>query len=214
MCQTFSYVQDEQGDLYHCRPKVLHVGALGVVDIYGVTCLPGDDPDSHTDICRAFSLSEDIDGAAKYEYTLDGTARIDHRPSWATPWHVKQARALGVWIREHMQELLADLALHDTDWRVRREAIKRVENQEVLADLVLHDTDCDVRCEAIKRIENQEVLETAALNDTTCDVRCEAIRRVENQEVLETAALHDTDYDVRCEAIRRVEDLTWRQING
>ena len=41
MCETFSYVQNSDGDLYHLRPSVLHTGALGVVQVHAKSC-PGE----------------------------------------------------------------------------------------------------------------------------------------------------------------------------
>lgn len=95
MCQFFSFVQTKSGNLYHCLPQLFPNRDFedGLVKIYSKEVKPfttgsAADPNSHTDICRTYGLSENIDGAAKYEMAPRGMFRVDWRPPWAEGWHL------------------------------------------------------------------------------------------------------------------------------
>ena len=104
------------------------------------------------------------------------------------------------------QEVIAQIAKKDTDWRVRQIAIRKLESQDVLAKFALSDVDADIRKTAAETLTNQEVLAIVALCDRSTDVRKIAVNKLTSQEVLVMVTRSDVDAGVRLSAVRKLEN--------
>jgi hypothetical protein len=104
------------------------------------------------------------------------------------------------------QTILADVAKND-DWgSVRKAAVDRVTDQAVLADIAKHDEDEDVRKVAVDRVTDQTMLTDIAKNASSSSVRKAAVDRVTDQSALADVAGNDKDEDVRKAAMKHVTD--------
>lgn len=132
MCEPISFVQTENGDLYHLHKNSLPFERFETVHVY-----PGDpginNADSHTDICWTFGLSEDWDGVAKYEAQLyDLTFATDHTPKWVTRWHLGIAQR---WA-EVVFGNLPRIAVEDDSFFVQLQAMRQIEDREAVPEIV------------------------------------------------------------------------------
>ncbi len=93
-----------------------------------------------------------------------------------------------------------------SSYRVRLEAVKKIDDQSLLETIALQDEDVSVRLEAVKKIDAQPVLEKIALQDEEPSVRLEAVKKIDAQTpVLEKIALQDEEPSVRREAVKKID---------
>lgn len=98
-------------------------------------------------------------------------------------WHVRyEAIHNPNMLNKHVFE---EVALHDEDYMVRREAVKHVENQDLLVHSLKNDEDPIVRINALNKIKNRDLIIFAAKKDPNWRVREAAIKLMDYKEVFE-----------------------------
>ncbi len=108
-------------------------------------------------------------------------------------------RALG----DDESTLLATIARHDADARVRRLAVKRIVDADVLSDVAAHDPDESLRKAAIEKAEEVLVSAAAAGDGRALD----ALAKLNHPRLLASVALKSQDADVRARAVSHILDV-------
>lgn len=98
-------------------------------------------------------------------------------------WHVRYAAVRNPNMSN--ERIFEQVALHDEDYMVRREAINHVENQDLLVYSLKNDEDPIVRINALNRIKNRDLIIFAAKKDPSWRVREVAIKLMDYNEVFE-----------------------------
>ena len=98
-----------------------------------------------------------------------------------------------------------------SDWKIRLEAVKKIDNQKILLDIAKNDPESEVRKEAINKIEIQNidddsVLVDIAKNDSNGFVRRRAVEKIADESVLVDIAKNDSDEFVRRNAVEKIAD--------
>lgn len=75
-------------------------------------------------------------------------------------------------------DVVAELALHDTNYQVREVAISKLEDQSVLEDIAQNDGKRDLRKAAVHRLNNRKILKSIAQRDLIKYVREAANQRL------------------------------------
>lgn len=104
------------------------------------------------------------------------------------------------------QAALAQVALRDADWTVRKAAVEGLTNQGVLAQVAVSDEDLEIRKLAVSRLTVQAALAKVATSDKDWSVRRTATAMLTEQGVLASIALVDTDSDIRKLAVSLLTD--------
>lgn len=104
------------------------------------------------------------------------------------------------------QAALAQVALNDKDWTVRKAAVEGLTHQGVLAKVSLSDEDLDIRKLAVSRLTVQAALAKVATSDKDWSVRRAATALLTDQGVLARIALVDPDSDIRKLAVSLLTD--------
>ncbi len=77
---------------------------------------------------------------------------------------------------------------NNSDWHVRKEYVKKLNNEKKLIEIVKNDPSTDVREEAVKKIKDEKVLKDIAKNDADEYVRLLAAEKINDQETFEYLA--------------------------
>jgi hypothetical protein len=104
------------------------------------------------------------------------------------------------------QKELAELALHDGDWEVRKAAVDRVADQKVLSQVALQDGRQEVRRAAIRRLQDQALLKKIALEDEDGAIRGAAVWALTDPAVITQVAAESGVEGVRSAALGRLAD--------
>ena len=140
-----------------------------------------------------------------YSFLRDSTL-----PSSVKASYMQQAAATATFAssanRLTEQAVLNQVALSDSDERVRLSAVERVTDQAVLSQVALNDSDNTVRRYAVDNLTDQAILSQVVLNDSDNDVRRAAVGRVTDQDILSQVALNDSEKDVRERATSLLTD--------
>ena len=104
------------------------------------------------------------------------------------------------------EDVLADIARNDSDWQVRREAVKSISDKNVLADVARNDSNWNVRTAAVKKIYDEDVLTNIARNDPHEHVRLIATEKIYDEDVLTNIARNDSNYYVQKAAVEKIDD--------
>ncbi|WP_295115466.1 BspA family leucine-rich repeat surface protein [uncultured Methanobrevibacter sp.] len=92
------------------------------------------------------------------------------------------------------------------DWKVRLEAVEKLDDEKILIDIAKNDSDSDVRKEAVKKISDESALAYVAKYDESCYVRSSAVEKISDESVLSYVAKKDSDSNVRKEAVKKISD--------
>lgn len=102
------------------------------------------------------------------------------------------------------QAALAQVALKDRDWSVRRAAVEGLTDQGVLARIALVDLDLDIRKLAVSLLTDQAALARISSSDKDWSVRMSAVNKLTNRSALAEVATKDKDPDIRKLAVSRL----------
>jgi len=105
-----------------------------------------------------------------------------------------------------VQRALAQVALRDKDWSVRKVAVERLTLQLVLAQIARSDRDSDIRKLAVGRMTVQTALAKVAYSDGDWSVRETATAKLTDQVALARIAMTDKDSDIRKLAVSLLRD--------
>ena len=105
------------------------------------------------------------------------------------------------------QNILVDVARNDSEDEVREEAVRKIEDVDVLVDIARNDSNYSVRRAALLNIENKDVLADIARNNSFSGIRKVAIGKIDDSEVLVDIARNDSEADVRREAVLKIDDM-------
>ena len=110
------------------------------------------------------------------------------------------------------QELFANIAKYDVNWRVCVAAANRLTDQELLADVVKKAKDNQVRRVTLNMLDkqHQELFAQIARNDDDKSVRIIATDKLTDQMLLADLAKNAKDSDIRQAAIEKMNE--WHQI--
>jgi HEAT repeat protein len=113
-----------------------------------------------------------------------------------------------------VQRTLAQVALGDKDWNVRKAAVERLILQGVLAQIARSDRDSDIRKLAVSLLKDQSALSRVARTDKDWSVRLSAVNQLVDKGALAQVALKDKDPDIRIRAVTRLTELAARPEAG
>ena len=102
------------------------------------------------------------------------------------------------------QDVLADMAMNDSSWRVRMDVVAYIEDADVLADIAKSDSDQDVRIFTVKRIEDTDLLLDLAMNDSDQSVRRAAVKCIRDTDLLADIAENNSIMEIRRIAAQKI----------
>ena len=134
-----------------------------------------------------------------YSFLRDSTL-----PSSVKASYMQQAAATATFAssanRLTEQAILSQVALNDSDERVRLSAVERVTDQKILRQVALNDSKPKVRLNAVSRLADQEILSQIAVSDSDVEVRKSAVGNITDQHQLAKIVVHAS----ACIATRKV----------
>ena len=134
-----------------------------------------------------------------YSFLRDSTL-----PSSVKASYMQQAASTAIFAssanRLTEQAILSQVALSDSDGRVRLSAVERVTDQKILCQVALNDSKPKVRLNAVSRLADQEILSQIAVSDSDVEVRKSAVGNITDQHQLAKIVVHASD----CIATRKV----------
>ena len=144
--------------------------------------------------------------------------KISVRPMISSVWDKDDLADVAInesdwWLRREAvraisdQNILVDVARNDSEGEVREEAVRKIEDVDVLVDIAKNDSNYSVRRDALLNIENKDVLADIARNNSFSGIRKVAIGKIDDSEVLVDIARNDSDGDVRREAVLKIDDV-------
>ncbi len=96
-----------------------------------------------------------------------------------------------------------------SDYKVRIESLKELDDQEIITNMAKNDKNWRVRLEAVKKVNSDAVLADIANNDLLLsgEVRLEATNNINDKDILFNIAKDkDQSKDVRLKAIEKIKD--------
>lgn len=121
------------------------------------------------------------------------------RPKWKDPDPAVRVAAVA---RLKDEDVLFEIAQHDTDCGVRTAALQRISDPHCLADIALGKS--EMALPALDRLQDQDLLARVAERAESPEVRGRAVLRVRDPRVVHRIATQDTNAAVRTQARMRI----------
>lgn len=149
------------------------------------------------------------------------------KPAWESADPAKRAIAVAEESHPDLLGKIPDFARHDADARVRKAAVRRLDDMSLLADRARLDASTEVRDLARQRLrhflldahisieqrqrqvlvtEDTEMLEAVAVQAPETDLRRAAMERVQRMGLIIDRCLKDPDPKLRHELLNRIDD--------
>ncbi len=105
--------------------------------------------------------------------------------------------------------------LKDSNWQVRRKAVKKLKDHDSLDQVVKNDENEKVRQAAVKKLKKEETLAWVCKNDKCPALRELALKKLDPakwQDLFADIAENDEDDEMRIPAIKRLDEKKWREL--
>lgn len=106
-----------------------------------------------------------------------------------------------------------------SDWKVRKDAVRKITDEKLLIQIVNNDPSPDVREVAVEQINNQRALKEITNTNELYIVRVRAFTKIENREeylktisdeyLLYEIANYDKDQNIRSQAVKKISEVKY-----
>jgi len=131
------------------------------------------------------------------------------KPAWQSKNYAKAEKAVK---KLTNQEILADIAKHNSSDILRATAVGNLNSQSILSEIAKSETNSHVCRALIEKLTDQEALAYIAHNNCDKQVRIKAVDKLTDQKMLADVAKNSTEYRFREVSIEAVKKLTDQRI--